>query len=241
MSPGERVDALGPHSTVVELEPLLDDPECDESHLLRLMRKRELPAALIEAVARHERWSGRHVVRAAIVMHQKTPRTLALRLLGLLLWRDQLRVATNLRLAAPLRIAAEGRLKERYPELELGEKISLARTAPTGLVPLLGAENDARVITALLQNPRLVERDVVEIVRRDGASADVLRAVSQSERFMVRPEIRTGVLRHRSTPVHVALTLLARLPRNELRKLASSRQLPRIVKLSVDRMLGEEG
>lgn len=240
MSPGDRVEAIGPHSTSDDVESLLDHPETDESHLLRLLRKRELPAFLIEAVARHERWSARHVVRAAIVMHQKTPRTLSLRLLALLLWRDQLRVATNLRLNMPLRIAAECRLKERYPELELGEKISLARKAPAGLVPLLAAENDPRVIAALLHNPRLVEIDVVGIVRRERTSAEVLRAVARSEKWMVRPSVRSAVLCHSNTPVHVALSLLARISESERRKLAASGNLPRIVRLTLERILAEK-
>ena len=239
VSPGNWVDAIGPHSTAEDVEPLLDHPQSDESHLLRLLRKRELGSPVIEAVARHERWSGRQVVRAAIVMHAKTPRTLSLRLLNLLLWRDQLRVATNLRLPVPLRVAAEARLKERYPELELGEKISLSRTAPAGLVPQLAAENDPRVIGALLQNPRLSELDVVGILRRGDTSAEVLRVVSASERWMVRPAVRLGVLSHANTPVHVSLSLIARMPTRELKKLVASRALPRIVAITAERMLDE--
>jgi hypothetical protein len=240
LSPSEYVDSVGPHSTADDVEPLLDHPESDESHVLQLLRKRELPGPVIEAVARHERWSGRQVLRAAIVMHQKTPRTLSLRLLNLLLWRDQLRVATHLRLPVPLRVAAEARLKERYPELELGEKISLSRTAPTGLVPQLAAENDPRVIAALLQNPRLVELDVVGIVRRGETRSEVLRVVSKSERWIVRPAIRVGVLSHPNTPVHVSLSLLSRMPPRELRKLVRSRELPKIVAVTAERILSEE-
>jgi hypothetical protein len=235
--PGEWVDAIGAHSAATDALSLLDHEETDESHLLRLLRKRDLPAPVIEAVARHARWNARNVIRAAIVMHAKTPRTLALRLLGLLLWRDQLRVATNLRLAVPLRVAAESRLRERYVELEMGEKISLARTAPGGLVPLLAEEPDARVIGALLHNPRLGEVDVMSIVRREKTPAEVLRIVALSERWMVRPPIRLAVLCHRATPVHVALSLLGRMSSQEIQKLVAARQLPPIVKLSAERIL----
>ena len=95
--PRDILDTIGPHSNPGDVTPLLDHRETDEAHVLALLRKRELPSALIEAVSRHDRWNKRHVVRAAIVNHMKTPRTLALRLLSLLFWKEQLRVATNIR------------------------------------------------------------------------------------------------------------------------------------------------
>lgn len=220
--------------------PILDHRETEEAHVLQLLRKRDLPGAIIEAVSRHERWHGRNAIRTAIVMHLKTPRTLSLRLLGLLRWREQLRVASNLHLPMPLRAAAEGRLKERYPELELGEKISLARTAPTGLVPQLAGENEPRVIGALLKNPRLVEIDVIGLIRRDATSSEVLRAIAQSERWTNRPSVRLGLVRHPHTPVHMALRLVDRLSRPEVRALLAKRQeLPRVVLLACERILAD--
>jgi hypothetical protein len=140
MKPHELVDLIGPHATSDFVTPLIGHPDIDESHLFRLLRKRELSSSAIEALARHDRWGRRHVVRTAVVNHPKTPRTLALRLLSLLFWMEQLRVATNMRLAMSLRMAAENRLKQRLPELQIGEKISLARTVPPALVAVLASE-----------------------------------------------------------------------------------------------------
>jgi hypothetical protein len=239
MTPSDWVDAIGPHATPEDVAPLLDHPGTEESHLLRLLRKRDLPSAVVEAVARHERWDGQHSIRAAIVLHAKTPRTLALRLLSLLRWRDQLRVATEVRLHMPLRAAAESRLRERLPELESGEKISLARSAPPGLASVLAADDSHRVIEALLTNPRLLEADVVAIVRRERASAEVLRVVAASERWIARPAVRTGLLRHPRTPVHSALKLLRGLAREEIRALVAKGELPRVVRLVAERMIAE--
>jgi hypothetical protein len=236
------VEDIGPNSTPGDVAPILDHRETEEAHILQLLRKRDLPAGVIEAVARHERWNARVAIRSAIVMHLKTPRTLSLRLLSLLRWRDQLRVATNLRLPMPLRAAAEARLKERYPELELGEKISLARTAPTGLVPQLSGENEPRVVGALLNNPRLVEMDVIGLIRRDDTKGEVLRVVAQSERWTNRPAIRIGLITHPHTPVHTALRLLDRLSRPEMRTLLAKRQaLPRVVLLACERIVDGHG
>jgi hypothetical protein len=145
------------------------------------------------------------------VLHAKTPRTLALRLLSLLRWRDQLRVATEMRVAAPLRFAAESRLRERLAELEMGEKVSLARTAPPGLLSVLAADDSHRVIAALLANPKLPEGEVLAITRKDSATAEVLRVLAASERWSARPTVRNALLLHPRTPVHSALKLLSGL------------------------------
>ncbi len=240
MTPSAWIEAAGPHSTADDVAPLLDHPETDEAHVLKLLRKRELPSVVLEAVARHERWDGRHQIRAAIVLHAKTPRTLSLRLLNLLLWRDQLRVATDMRLHMPLRAAAESRLRERLPELELGEKISLARSAPAGLLSVLAADESHRVVGALLSNPRLLEAEVVGIVRREKTPPEVLRVVAASERWISRPSVRVGVLCHPRTPVHSALKVLASLPAHEIRKLLAEKPLPPVVRFGAERVLSGE-
>lgn len=242
MKPRDWVETVGPHSEPRDVEELLDHRETEESHVLRLLRKRELPSAVIETVARHERWSRRHVVRAAVVNHPKAPRTLALRLLSLLFWKEQLRVASNVRIAMPLRVAAENRLKERLPELEAGEKISMARTAPPTLIAVLASEANPRLIAALLGNPRMREADVVSIVNRDSTPGPVLRVVAQSERWSHRPSVRFPLIAHRNTPVHVALSLLSRLAARDLRKVAKVEGLPRVVALRIERLLsGSDG
>ena len=237
----EILDSLGPHSAGSDAARLLDHPEADEAHILALLRKRELATPVIEAVARHDRWNKRHVVRCAIVYHMKTPRTLALRLLSLLFWREQLRVAANIRLPMPLRVAAESRLKERLPELELGEKISIAHSAPPGLIPALAACNHARVIQSLLRNPRMREQEVLALVKRDTTTRSVLRVVAQSERWVVRTPVRTGIVSHRNTPVHVALTLVSRMTHRTLHALIKNNELRPVVAIRVRKILsGEE-
>ena len=241
MTPREIVDRIGPHSTTADAAALLDHRETDEAHLLALLRKRELSSVVIEALARHDRWNKRRVVRAAIVNHVKTPKTLALRLLSLLFWNEQLKVATNIRLPMALRVASESRLKERLPELEAGEKISIAYSAPTGILRKLALENDDKIIRALLRNPRLREQEVIAIVRRESTSGLVLRVVSLSERWVHRPAVRTALVSHSNTPIHVALLLLQDVPERELRTLLRESELPRVVAMRAEQILsGDE-
>jgi hypothetical protein len=141
----------------------------------------------------------------------------------------------------PLRVAAESRLRERLPQLELGEKISIAHSAPPGLIPVLAASNHARVVQSLLRNPRMQEQDVLTLVKRETTSGSVLRVVAQSERWVVRPPVTTGIACHPNTPVHVALTLLGRMPRRTLKALVNSNELRPVVAIRARKILsGEE-
>ncbi len=240
MTPREILESLAPHSTASDVQPLLEHRETEEVHVLAILRKREIAPSVIEAVARHDRWNKRQTVRAAIVSHIKTPRTLALRMLPYLFWQEQLKVATNIRLSMPLRVAAGSKLKERLSELELGERISMARRAPAALVPALALDASHHVIRSLLQNARMKEHDVLLVLRRDPIDPEMLRAVAESERWVHRPAVVQELVCHKNTPVHVALSLAGKLDRRKLALLLDKGVLPPVVARRASHLLDDE-
>ncbi len=164
---------------------------------------------------------------------------MALRLLHLLFWRELLNVTGNYRLPMPLRIDAERRLRDRLPELEIGEKIALARAAPQGLIPLLFGESDARVIRSLLHNPRVREKEVLALTRSPDVPGEVLRVLGQHPLWVGRQSVQVALVRHPRTPVQVALTLLQKLPRDKVAELRAKGTLPRVVEVGAGRILSE--
>ncbi len=233
----DLLNNIGPDFNAAEMVMLLEHPDTEEAHVLAALRNRNLPSAAIEALARNERWNGRYTVKAAIVNHPKTPKTLALRLMSLLFWKEHLRTSTNFCLSMPVRIAAEGHLVAKLSKMELGEKISLARSAPTRIVSQLLEEAQPRVIDALLMNPRLREADVVGLAERPAISSEVLRVLARSERWSSRYPVRMALVKNPRTPVHAALTLLGSLPRREVEKLVSSEALPKVVMVRASQLL----
>jgi len=231
------IDRLGPTASPERATELLEHPDTEEVHLLGVLRKRDLPSAFLEALARHERWNGRHVIRAAIVNHPKTPKTLALRLLNQLFWKELLKVANNFRLPVPIRAAAEKYLRNRLAELELGERITMARTATAGLIPGLVGDKNRRVIAALLDNPRLREVQVLALVENPSSPPEILRVVGESERWASRPAVRLAVITNKKTPVHTALRALASLPPQTIAKLMAGDGLPPVIRLRAERIL----
>jgi hypothetical protein len=51
----------------------LDNPFLTEGHLLKVLAREGLPPALIEQLARHQRWSHHYYLRLALIRHPLTP------------------------------------------------------------------------------------------------------------------------------------------------------------------------
>jgi hypothetical protein len=237
MDPRDLLQSIGADTNAADMVTLLEHPGSEEAHILAALRKRNLPSAAIEAVARHERWNGRYRVKAAIVNHPKTPKTLALRLMSLLFWKELLRTSANFRLSMPIRIAAENHLVAKLSKMEMGEKISLARSAPARVISQLLEESQPRVIDALLMNPRIREAEVVRLAEDTNVASESLRVLARSERWSSRYTVKMALVKNRRTPVHAALTLLGSLPRREIEKLVSSAALPRVVLVRAHQLL----
>lgn len=232
----EILQHVGPETTTADMVALVDHPEADEAHVLAALRHRSLSSAAIEAVARHERWGARYAVKAAVVNHPKTPKTLALRVLSLLFWKELLRVSANYRLSMPIRVAAERRLVSQLPKLELGEKISIARSAPPRVISQLLEEASPRVIEALLRNPRLREIEILGLAENRNVSPETLRVLAQSPRWAVRLPVKLALVKNPRTPVHAALRLLGSFHKRDIARLLASGELPRIVALRAGQM-----
>jgi hypothetical protein len=239
LSVQELLQKMGPDVGAVDVAAFLEHPDTEEAHLLAALRRRDLAASAIEALARSERWGSRHVVRAAVVNHPKTPRTLALRLVPMLFWKELMRTTSNFRISMPIRVAAEKTLAERLPKLELGERVSLARAAPPMVMKRLLDEAHPKVVKALLSNPKLKEFEVIRLAENPGLSSNTLRAIAESDRWSVRHPIKVGLIKNPRTPIHVSLRLLASLPRRKIAQLASTPDLPKVVVVGARRILAE--
>jgi len=235
----ELLESMGPSSTVAAAAALLAHRDTEEAHVLATLRKRNLANGVIEAISRHERWSSRYAIRAAIVNHPKTRKTLALRLLNFLFWKELLKVTGNFRLSMPIRVEAERHLLNMIPKLELGEKITLARQVPLGIVLVFIKEESPRVIEALLVNPRLREIEVRALAENPDTQPEVLRAVAQSSRWAAREPVRLALVKNSRTPVHVALRLLVQMPKQRIERLLGQHELPQAVRLGAERILSE--
>jgi hypothetical protein len=109
--------------------------------------------------------------------------------------------------------------------LSLGERKSIARRRDRNLLARVLRDPHPDVIRILLDNPALVEDDVVRLCAKRPVPSEVLGVVFRHPRWIVRPRVRLTLALNPHTPEEVALQILPHLSSTELRSVARSGQL----------------
>jgi hypothetical protein len=115
--------------------------------------------------------------------------------------------------------------KERVPDfgkgrpLTLGERKSLARRRDRNLLARVLRDPHPDVIRILLDNPAIVEDDVVRLCALRPVSPEVLVQVFQHTRWIIRYRVRHALSRNPHTPEQVAVQLVPHLTPSDRREL----------------------
>lgn len=249
MAPGgdamraEAVDAL--HGELVQagenvprLKELLEGPI--EEQVLMAVLRRAVPARFLELLATREPWSDRPRILARVVLNPRAPRSLSLRLLAQLSWRELADVAAAAWVPAGVRLRAESLLKDVVGDLRLGDRITLGRMATSAVIPLLLVDQDTRVVEAALQNRRLREEDMVRVVARDDVPKPLLEALASAPRWSGNYAARLALVLQPRTPLPVAMLQISSLVPRDLRRVADTEGLRPLVRAAARAVLEKE-
>lgn len=219
---------------------ILERADLDEPLLVALLR-RPLPEPFLTAITTTSRWSERTRVLGAVVRNPRTPRHLALRLAPALYWRDLAEVAANAVLEAVLRVRAESLLAERLElgELRLGDRLALARLATSGVLRVLLQDLEPKVPRACLENPRLLEQELVAALGKAMVPRSLIAAVADSERWAHSYAVRLALVLQPRTPLSLSLGRLSALRRQDLERVAATRDVPPLVQRAALRVAAE--
>lgn len=212
---------------------LLDPPA-----VRNVLRSSFVTAEVIEVLAQ-PRLLSFYEVRRDLALHPRTPQTLAQQLVPGLYWRDLAALGGDTRLHPRLRRMADQYLSTRLPELSMGEKISMARRAGTGLLAHLRHDPSPRVIGALLDNPRLTEDILAPVVHGPGTPGPVLALIAADRRWGMRYGLQVAICRNPATPLATALRLLPMLRKTELKAAAADPRLSGAVRQRARLLLGD--
>jgi len=214
----------------------------DEATLITLLR-RSVTVGLLEYVGTTPPWADHPRVLGAVLLNPKAPRALGLRLVPYLFWRDLSQVAASPWVSAAVRVRAEGVLREKLPEMRLGERVTLARIATPPVLIALLFDAELKVVGAALQNPRLREEDLLVQLRSDSVSPALIQAVAASSRWVEHYAVRLGLALQARTPLGVALGQISSLLPADLRRVAETSGLHPLVQASARRVAdqGSEG
>jgi hypothetical protein len=212
-----------------------------EEGTLRSLLRRPVAVPFLEHLGKTPPWSERPGVLGAVVLNPRAPRSLSLRLVASLYWRDLADVAATPRVDGAVRARAESILEDRLSELRLGERITLARLATPALLRSLLADSEAKVLEAALRNPRVREEDVVQAVRRDTVSRALLEAVAVSSRWRESYAVQLALVLQPRTPLGLSLGRISALLRKDLLRVADTEGLRPLVRAAALRVAGQSG
>lgn len=234
------IDAL--HAALIQagegtprLRELVREP-IEEQVLLAVLR-RAVPARFLELLAATEPWSDRPRVLARVVLNPRAPRSLSLRLLAQLSWRELADVAAAGWVPTGVRLRAEALLRDVVQDLRLGDRVTLARLATPALLPLLLVDDNQRVVEAALQNPRLREEDLVAVLRSDDVPKTLLETCASSSRWSLNYAARLALVLQPRTPLPVALLQISPLVPRDLRRVAEDVELRPLVRAAARTVL----
>jgi hypothetical protein len=222
------------------LEKVLRNPNLTPQQVVLIFENKFVTHEIVKQICGEPNWVGRYTIKVAIVNSPLTPKVTALNLVKFLFWKDLVKVAKNARLLPPVRNMADVVLKDRLPEITVGEKVSLARIASRTLIRSLIHDRNEMVFRALLENPMLTEEPLIHLASSPSADPAILSVLATHKKWSYRYGIRLALLRNRRTPVAVAVGMLSHLMESDLKAVIDMDHVPRIVKMCAERIIHEK-
>jgi hypothetical protein len=215
-----------------ELGALVDGhaEELEPPAVQQALRNPHCSAEVIERLAAERRLVAFYEVRRDLALHPRTPELLAARFLPGLYWRDLMALGLDPRLHPTRRRSADIQLGARLPQLAVGEKISLARRAGTGILAQLRQDPSPRVMAALLDNPRMTEGILAPVAQSARTPPPILELIAADRRWGVRYSLRLALARNPATPIDTTWRILGTLRKPDLKPLAADPRLPEPVR-----------
>ena len=204
----------------------------------QVLKSSFVTSKVIESILTQKRLLAFHEIRGDVVRHPRTPEIHALRFVAGLFWRDLVAIGSDIRVRPRVRRAAERHLMNRLQGLAAGERVAIARKAGPAIISQLRTDKDPRVISALLENPRMTEGSLMTLVTSETASPKGLALVARHRKWGSRYSIRVALCRNMRTPAQVSLGLLPSLKKPDLAAVERDRKLPASVRRRAAVLLG---
>ncbi len=205
---------------------LLDNPALEEEHVALLLERRELPATILDAIARKKVWMANAAVRRRLAAHPHTPRRISVRLLRELYLLDLIQLSLQPAVAPDLRRLAEELILARLGQLPLGQKRMAARRGSARIAGVLLADGNLGVVALALDNPFLTESQVLKALARSSLPAENVAAISRHAKWSAYITVRMALVRHPRAPLERILAFLPELTLGDLGDLLSLARLP---------------
>jgi hypothetical protein len=221
-----------------ELLALVRGGTLDDSRILDVLRSPYCTAQIAELVASNREYLGTQAIRERLAGFPGLSNAQAMNLLGSLPWAALIAVARTPKTPALVRRQAERKLIHQVPTMTLGEKIAMARRAHRALLPALIAGGDDKVLTALLDNPALVENDLVVLLNTGKPPIEFMSVLARHHRWGECYGVRKAIVACPLSPLPLALSVLVQLPKSDQKRIAERENVPAQVRSAAAALWG---
>ena len=225
-NPEAKPEELIASAFVEDLVAAAKLPGLTEDLALAILRRRDLPGAVLEEIARNHSVIKQRKVLLGVAEHQHTPRHISLPLLRRLFTFELMQLALTPSVLPDIKLAADEILTTKLTTLAVGERITLARRGSTKIAGTLLLDAETTVIEAALQNPRTTEASIVKALGRPETPLTFLTMLVNHSRWSLRREIQIGILRRREATEGLVLNVAAKLPKPVIQQLIRQAKLP---------------
>jgi hypothetical protein len=219
------------------LQAALKNPAVQENHLLTLLKRRELPDALLKSVCQHPLTADSHPLKVALVQHPNTPGPQLATLLPQLYLFELVTLCYLPGITPDQKLAAERTIIQRLPTTSLGNKLTLARRGTGPVVEALLKEGDSALLAVCLDNPHLKEGMLFQLLQGGRATAESISVVARHPRWQQRPNLKLAILGNPRTPLVWFTHWLPSLATAEIKRLLAAQRLSPQQKREVEAFL----
>jgi hypothetical protein len=216
---------------------LVHNPVLTENEVLVLLNRKDLPANVIEGISQSKKWLASYAINRAIAKHPRTPTRVSLQRLKFLFLFDLVSVSLQPAIPYEVKKLAESLILSQLPKLPLGQQITLARRSTGKIAGELLGKGNRQIIQAALDNPRLNEATLLQILNGPGCSAQLVEALAKHKKWFFTYDIRLALMRSNCLSMANVLRLIPDLKGSDLSELTEDPKVSRQVRDYVKRVL----
>ena len=216
---GEEIAQYVHDPSTKVIRALLGNRHLTEEEVLIIANRKNVPADILEMIARDKRWADSYPVRLALARNPKSPLSISLSIARYLRLFDLEEIARCHFIPLAFRRKVETIIIERIPTLPLGNKKTLAKKAMGNVLLKLLQDSDPDVVQLCLNNPHLVEGHLYKVISRADTVADTIRMIAMHPNWSSRSLIRFSLARNGHTPLSLSVRFLKSMKIMDLREL----------------------
>lgn len=126
---------------------------------------------------------------------------------------------------------------QELQEMTVADKIKMALTGDKEWRNLLIRESNKQVNTAVLNNPRISEGEVLTIAKSRTSSEELIRIILLNRDWVKLYDMKKALVVHPRTPLQTAMRYMTFLSEKDIRELSKSREVGQAIVNNAKRML----